>query len=1072
MKTHLFNSFRSRVFIVITLLVLITALCISGFQQWQLENSHYASELANAQNLLKMATVHIENQYASYLFYRESLINERKRHLKDVVGLIFIELENLYAKVQAGGLSTAEAQKTVLECAHRLRYMDGTGYVWVNNTEYPYPRLIMHPTMPELEWQNTDRDIYNTARGKGDNLFTAFVEVCRESDQGYVDYSWPKPTASGLSTQQPKLSYVRLFKPWGWIVGTGVYLDDIERDSNLRIEAIIRELRHAFGKIRITENSYLYVFDGSYNVLVHPDYEGKTLAELKRPAAEKKLMNELMASAKIADKSMTYIWEKPTDNKKGHKYNKRALVFHFAPLDWYVVASLCIDEVNEPFIALRWNILIIITILLSLSLVLASMLAKSLSQPLQRLAEAAGKIETDGIHTVEVPVTGTSETIELGNCLKSMLHSIKCTAYDRDILFRQIQSEEEKHRITLNSIADAVISTDTSGKILRMNPMAETITGWMHSEAFERDIGEVYRVSVDGQPVASPVDRILNNSSPVSANESITLLARDGKEYHIAEQGLPIRNENGEIKGIVLVFHNITEEFLNKQKLKEAEWKFYALFEHSPLGVAYHRMIYDKSGNPADYYFIDANTNYLELSGTDPRGKTAREVFPGIDKDIIDWIEIFGKVAKTGEPKPFQHYQAPNGRWYDGVAFQYKPDHFVVALLEITEQLKLEQQLRQAQKMDAIGQLAGGIAHDFNNVLSGIVGAAELLLMSTNNDPQTRKLLGVIQESSGRATNLIRKLLTFGRQTNLTSVHMDAHNAVREAVAILECSIDKKIRIQLKLAAENSHISGDPAQMQSVFINMGINASHAMPDGGVLSMESENIVLDQITAKSYDLEPGSYLKLAVRDTGTGIKAEDLPRIFEPFFTTKDPGKGTGLGLSAVFGIIKQHRGSISVYSEIGVGSVFQILLPLIDMARPLSAKKEMPVQGHGCILLIDDEKIITAIASSILDALGYDVVVAHNGSEGIKAYESAREKIDLVLLDMIMPEMNGRECFEKLKEINPKVKVILTSGFSKENDLKQMLDNGLSGFIHKPYSLIELSHMLRKVMNSSPAPDE
>ena len=1071
MKTPLFNSFRIRVFVVITLLVLITALCISGFQQWQLEDSHYSTELVNAQNLLKMATVHIENQYESYLFYRESLINERKRHLKDVIGLIFIEMETLYAKVQTGELSTAEAQESVLECARRLRYMDGSGYIWVNNTEYPYPRLIMHPTLPELEWQNTNKDIYNTARGKGDNLFTAFVEVCRENDHGYVDYHWPKPTASGLSTQQPKLSFVRLFKPWGWIVGTGVYLDDIEKDSHLRIEAIIRELRNAFRKIRITENSYLYVFDGSYNVLVHPDYEGRTLAELKRPAAEKNLMNELMASAKSADKAMSYTWEKPNDARKGHKYNKMALVHHFAPLDWYIVASLCVDELNEPFIALRWKILIIISILLTLSLVLASMLAKNLSQPLQRLAEAAGKIETDGIHTVEIPVTGTSETIELGNCLRSMLHSIKCAAHDRDILFHEIQSEEEKHRITLDSIADAVIPTDTSGKILRMNPMAETLTGWTHTEAFEQDISEVYRVSVDGHSVENPVDRILNNNRHVSTNENIILLARGGKEYHIAEQGSPIRNENGEVKGIVLVFHNITEEFLNKQKLKEAEWKFHALFEYSPIGVAYHRMIYDKDGNPADYYFIDANSNYLELSGVDPRGKTVKEVFPDIDKDTVDWIEIFGKVAKTGEPKPFQHFQAPNGRWYDGVAFQYKPDHFVVALLEITEQLKLEQQLRQAQKMDAIGQLAGGIAHDFNNVLSGIVGAAELLILSAGEDPQTRKLLGIIQESSGRATNLIRKLLTFGRQTNLTSVQMDAHDAVREAVAILECSIDKKIRIQLKLAAESSYVAGDPAQLQSVFINMGINASHAMPDGGLLSIESENTALDKMTARAYDLEPGSYLKLAVRDTGTGIKAEDLPRIFEPFFTTKDPGKGTGLGLSASFGIIKQHHGAISVYSEMGVGSVFQILLPLIDMAKPLSDKEEKPVQGHGCILVIDDEQIITFIASAILDSLGYDVLVAQNGSEGIKIYENEHEKIDLVLLDMIMPEMNGRECFEKLKEIDPKVKVILTSGFSKDSDFQQMQDKGLSGFIHKPYGLVELSHMLKKVMHSQ-APDE
>lgn len=919
----LFESFKARIFILTTILVLITALSISLFQQMRFENHVIENELLNSQNILKLTAAHIENQYASYIFHRESLIKERQRNLKTTVEVALTTIDNYYQKSRSGEISEKDAQKSAVEYIRGLRYSDG-GYLWINTSDRPNPVIIVHPIMPELEGQSmasTD-PLFNRARGTNQNLFQAFVEVCEQNGEGYVDYLWPKPTQDGVSKQQPKISFVKIFKPWNWIVGTGLYIDDIEKDSKLRIDAIIKELRTAFAKTRISENSYLFLFDGNYNLLSHPNYEGKGIHDLQNPKNEKIIMERLKAISAKPGESLTYQWQKPGDPRPDFMYEKQAFVYHFLPLDWYVVASVYKDELLYPLTKLRWNILAIVAILLSISLLVASILANGLSMPLQRLAVLAQQIETDGIENIKFPLTGTSETIKLGKCLNAMLDSLK-------------KAENERN----------------------------------------------------------------------------------------------------------------------------------ALFEHGPLGVAYHRIICNEEDEPVDYFFIDANHKFIELTGVDPRGKTVKEAFPNIEKDPCNWIKNYGNVAKTGQQLRFRQFFSITERWYDGIAFQYKPEHFVVAFLDITEQMKLEQQLHQAQKMDAIGQLAGGIAHDFNNVLGGIIGAAELLAMDLGEDNRQKKFVNIIIESSLRATDLIRKLLTFGRMKPLNTAAVDVHTAIQEAVALLECSIDKKIRIEIKNEAEQSIVNGDLAQLQTVFINLGVNASHAMPDGGTITIESSCIQVDEFSAKAHSVEPGRYLKIQFRDTGTGINPEHLSRIFEPFFTTKTAGKGSGLGLSASFGIVKQHHGSISVYSEQGHGTVFNILLPLSDSEKPGSDSNATPIKGCGMILLIDDEKIIRDTAIEILERLGYEVIAASSASEGISIYRENHDKIKMILLDMIMPEMNGRECFDQLKKINPGVKVVLASGFSQAADFEQMQKNGLCGFIQKPYSLIDLSKLLYKTLN-------
>lgn len=1060
------ESFKARVFFLTTALVLITALSISVFQQIQVERHTVDLELHNARSMLQLAAAQIENQYDSYIFHREALTNERKQNLQNIIEITSRMAESYQQQIVNGQLDETTAQQRFLHRIRHFSYASGTGYIWVNTAESPHPKIIAHPAMPQLEGKRMDSDdpLLNNALGRKENLFKAFVETCAKNGEGFVDYLWPKPNASETSEVKSKLSYVKLLKPWNWIIGAGIYMDDIEADSQARIKAIIKELKKAFSKVKISENSYLFLFDSSFNVLVHPDYEGRNPEDFKNPEHEKAILQQLMQIANQPDEVLSYRWQKPGSGKM-ELFEKKAYAFHFKPLDWYLVASVYTDELMSPLHRLRWKILLILTLLLSLALVLASMLADSLSRPLQELAAAATRIESEGIGAIELPQSRIKEINKLGRCLNSMVTSIKCAIEDRDKLFEEIKSEEEKHRTTLNSIADAVISTDTKGLIKSMNPAAEEITGWKQEEAINRDISEVYQVNPGStlERCKSAVQKAVQNTRHFRTSEDIVLINKNGDEHHISEQASLINDENGNLNGMVVIFRNITEEYLIHQKLKEAEWKFNALFENGPLGVAYHRMLYDEQGNPVDYYFIDANRNYVNLTGVDPRGKTVKEAFPGIENDPFDWIGNYGRVVKTGKPFRFRQQLPLNNRWYEGLAFQYKPDHFVVAFFEITEQRKLEQQLQQAQKMDAIGKLAGGIAHDFNNVLGGIIGAAELLSLEAGDNQRQKKFLGIILDSSQRAAELIRKLLAFGRQKPLNTVPVDVHAAVQEAAALLECSIDKKVRIELNLQAPNSVVNGDLSQLQTVFINLGINASHAMPEGGLLSFSSSCIQLDEMAAHAHEIEPGPYIKIQARDTGTGISPENISRVFEPFFTTKPSGKGTGLGLAVSFGIIRQHLGAISVYSEPGNGAVFNILLPLSNLQCNEEDKAEVTHRGRGSILVIDDEKIIRETAADILRHFGYEVITAASASEGIAAFKAGQQSIKLVLLDMIMPEINGRECFERLQSICPEVKVVLASGFSKEEDIELMKEKGLCGFIHKPYSLRELSRLLNRI---------
>ena len=414
----------------------------------------------------------------------------------------------------------------------------------------------------------------------------------------------------------------------------------------------------------------------------------------------------------------------------------------------------------------------------------------------------------------------------------------------------------------------------------------------------------------------------------------------------------------------------------------------------------------------------------------------------------------------AGEPGRHVNEVRLGRRWFAVTADPIRdergaPAGGVSILTDVTRRRALEEQLRQVQKLEAIGRLAGGVAHDFNNLLTAVVGNAALLMQSLSTEAAEYELAAAIEQAAWRAAELTRQLLGFSRQTLLWLRPVNLNDSVAEVVALLKRTIDPRIALDVACAPDVGPVQADPGQMNQVLMNLCINACDAMPEGGRLRIETSNQTVDEEhTRRAVEARAGSFVRLRAADTGSGIAPENLPRIFDPFFTTKQPGKGTGLGLAMVFGIVKQHEGWVECRSEPGRGACFDVYLPALPgtaAAAPAVAPSAALTAGRGeVVLLADDNELLRSLGATILRHHGYRVLLAEDGQEAVEAYEREGGRIELVVLDMTMPRLSGREALQRLRKINPRVRVLFASGYSAEQ-LSEADHAHIQGFIAKPY---------------------
>jgi nitrogen-specific signal transduction histidine kinase/ActR/RegA family two-component response regulator len=382
------------------------------------------------------------------------------------------------------------------------------------------------------------------------------------------------------------------------------------------------------------------------------------------------------------------------------------------------------------------------------------------------------------------------------------------------------------------------------------------------------------------------------------------------------------------------------------------------------------------------------------------------------------------------------------------------------------ETVRLTELLTQSRKLEAVGTLAGGIAHDFNNILMGIQGYASLMLLDIDTTHPFYEKLKAIEDQIKSAADLTGQLLGYARGGRY-EVKTTSLNELIGKTASMFGRTKKEIRIHQTFAKDLWTVEADRGQLEQVLLNLFMNAWQAMPGGGALYLQTENVILDEFYVEPFGTAPGPFVKISVTDTGVGMDRETKDRVFEPFFTTKEMGRGTGLGLASAYGIIRGHGGIINVYSEKGYGTTFNFYLPasqkeVIEEMRPA---REI-IKGNETLLLVDDEKIITDVTAAMITRLGYQILIAHNGEEAVEIYQANPNRVDLVILDMIMPGIGGGKAFDLIQSINPQAKIILSSGFTLNGEAKEIMNRGARAFLQKPFQIDDLSKVIREVLEA------
>ena len=621
-------------------------------------------------------------------------------------------------------------------------------------------------------------------------------------------------------------------------------------------------------------------------------------------------------------------------------------------------------------------------------------------------------------------------------------------------------------RATLESTADGILVADTLGNIQNYNQ--KLLDMWripfeINWSDESNDI-RMHMLNLAKDPVKAVRDTQELYDHPEKENFAILEL-KDGRIFERYSKPQKIW---GKTVGIVISFRDVTESRQAERLLRESEAKYRTLFEES-INAVFISMPGGK--------VLDINPAGVKMFGYSSKEEALKA---DISRDTYlnpqDREAYIKALVERGFVEDYEvALKRKDGQRIDVLVTativcdeKGDPIAFRGMMRDITERKRLEQQLIQAQKMESIGTLAGGIAHDFNNLLGGILGFASLIKAKISERHPIFGYANTIETSATRAAELTSQLLAFARGGKYETKPVNLNKTVRETLEIINSTFDKSMEIETDLHAHLPTVEADAGQIQQILLNLCMNAYDAMDGGGKLTIETyiEDITDSDAEAR-FEVKPGQYVVLSVDDTGVGIGKDKLQKIFEPFFTTKKEGKGTGLGLAMVYGVVKNHGGFVNVYSELCVGSTFKVYLPSSEKPEWEEAPElETPMGADELILVVDDEESIRLLAKEMLESCGYRVLLAENGFEAVEVYEKHRNKIEAVILDMVMPKMGGREAFLELKALNPQVKALLSTGYSQDGKAQAILDVGVKGFLQKPYRLDALLSKVRGVLDS------
>jgi PAS domain S-box-containing protein len=608
----------------------------------------------------------------------------------------------------------------------------------------------------------------------------------------------------------------------------------------------------------------------------------------------------------------------------------------------------------------------------------------------------------------------------------------------------------------IDNIEALAIATDTHGRIVFANPAATQLCGYSQKELSNLGIEDIFKISHEQR---HQIDRCRQKVCSVKF-ETVTV-KKDGSSFPVQVSISPLRSaEIGQ--GMVICAVNISSL---KQALDQ-QARLVTALEHAAEAI----IITEPDGkiqyvNPAfeqitGYSRTEVTAQHISLLESGKHDEVfLKKIWDTLHRGDV-WRGRFINRKKSGILYESEATISPVKNESGDIAY------FVNVQRDVTHEVQLGKQLRQAQKMEAIGTLAGGIAHHFNNLLMGIQGNISLSLLEIDSESPLFDKLKKIEEYVQNGVELTGKLLGFARGGKYEVRLTDVNELLREQTLVF-ARAHKEVVFQAEYFPDLWHIEADRGQIEQIILNLYINAMHAMPGGGTLIVRTENINIDKEHDTPYRIKAGKYIKITVADSGIGMDAETQRRIFDPFFTTKEMGRGRGLGLASAYGIIKNHEGFIKVTSQKGQGTQFDVYLPAAEIkASKIEKTNEEFSRGKETVLLVDDEEMIVDVGARMLNKLGYDVLTAVSGDDAIKIYKKHQVKIDLVILDMVMPKLSGGETFDRLKGINPHIKVILSSGYSIDGQATEILQRGCKAFIQKPFNLQTLSQNIKAVLEN------
>ena len=657
----------------------------------------------------------------------------------------------------------------------------------------------------------------------------------------------------------------------------------------------------------------------------------------------------------------------------------------------------------------------------------------------------------------------------------------------------ELRESNERLRVELAERKRVEESLRDSEQFLRQSEKIARIGGWKanpftNSLYWSEGVYDIVEAPKDYQPglgeglefYSPPYRPILTEALAKTMEQEepfrveAEVITTSGKHLWTEVRGL-MRVEEGQEPQVVGSLMDITERKLAEEALREGEQTLNSILSASPIGIALIEGRTVKWVNQACVEMFGYENDIEMVSKSTSTFYSSQEDYKLSGRTFYEEAESLAVVHRK------TRFRKKDGSFFDAEVRLRLVDPntsgglTIVIVNDITDQQKadreregLQLQLVRAQKMEAIGTLAGGIAHDFNNLLQVIAGYSELMITNPSLPEQFGRGIKSINKAALSGADLVRRLLTVSRKAETRPAPLNLNDKIKQISELLDRTIPKMIRIELKLSENRTLISADASQIEQIIMNLAVNASHAMPEGGNLVIETEIVTIDDAYCSLHvESSPGRYVLLSVSDTGHGMDKKTMDRIFEPFFTTKGPGIGTGLGLAMVYGIVKQHGGHTTCDSEPGAGTTFKIYFPAIGSELKLEKPVNLLGQRGGTetILLVDDDERVREVETEILLEYGYHVITASNGKEAVKIYSTDRERISLVILDLSMPEMGGIECLRALLSMDSKVKVLVTTGYAKNGLAEDLKEAGATDFIEKPSDIPQLLGKIRKIID-------